>query len=108
MYSVSDLGHVRADRFDRILTRSILHNGGLGVGLMRDGRQHKRYVAVLVARAFVANPSEHDSWLATTTVSFIDGDLTNVRATNLRWTTKSSAIMHHKRMRRYNEETIQP
>lgn len=65
--------------------------GILRVGLISNGRQLTRSLALLVARTFVYQPME----LFDTPIH-LDGDHRNCHADNLMWRTRSFAIMYHK------------
>lgn len=81
-YSVSNMGRVRLDRWDRILKLSHLPTGHIYVALWGDGKQRNRSVAKLVIHAFV--PNEHDPEVFNTPIH-LDGDRTNCTAANLAW-----------------------
>lgn len=86
-YSVSNLGRVRSDiaykngNTGRIITASTNQRGLAYVGLMKNGIQHKRSVALMVAHAFIftARP------LSFNTPINLDGDRHNNRVENLVW-----------------------
>jgi hypothetical protein len=86
-YSVSTLGRVRSDiaykngNAGLILSQSTNQRGVAYVGLMKNGVQHKRSVALMVAHAFIytARP------LTFTTPINLDGDRMNNRVENLLW-----------------------
>lgn len=77
--SVSSEGRVRNDKTNQIRVLLVNPHGIVHVGLYRDGVQHRRSVAVLVADAFVPKPK-----LAVfNTPIHLNGDRTDVRADNL-------------------------
>lgn len=86
-YSVSTLGRVRSDieykngNTGRIITASTNQRGLAYVGLMKNGVQHKRSVALMVAHAFVRTARP----LSFTTPINLDGNRHNNRVENLLW-----------------------
>lgn len=78
-YAVSNWGRVIHTTFDREMTRSESTNG-LTVGMVKDGRQYRRSIKVLVAKAFV--PGET---LKFNTPVILDGDQNNLHASNIVW-----------------------
>ena len=86
-YSVSSYGRVRSDivygngNTGRILTPSANQRGIVHVGLVRNGIQHKRSVALLVAHAFIRTARP----LSFTTPINLDGDRSNNHVDNLLW-----------------------
>ena len=56
-YSVSNYGSIRSDKSGRILQLNLNQYGLLQVGLMHDGEQKHRSVTLLVAKAFLPQPS---------------------------------------------------
>ena len=100
-YSISDLGRVRNDDRDRMLTIVQKQNGYAYVGLTQNKIQVKRSVSRLVAEAFLP-PSENK--LFTTPIHF-DGDLSNCRAINLDWRPRWFALKHTKQFKRTIFET---
>jgi hypothetical protein len=79
----SDTGYVMS------LTRN--QQGVIMVGLSRDGRQYKRGVALLVAKAFLEPPALETF----TTPIHLDGDLSNNRAENLMWRPRWFSMKYH-------------
>lgn len=86
-YSVSSLGRVRSDiaykngNTGRIITPSANQRGLAYVGLMKNGVQFKRSVALMVAHAFILTAR---SYTFTTPIN-LDGDRFNNRVENLQW-----------------------
>ena len=89
-YSVSDMGHVRNDETGYLLTLLQNREGVVNVGMIKDKRQYKRAVALLVARAFLDPPSPP----AFDTPINLDGDRTNNDVTNLMWRPRWFAIAY--------------
>lgn len=91
-YSISHDGKVHNDDTHRIMTLMRNQDGVIHVGLMRDGVQYKRGVALLVAKAFLPPPmpSSFD------TPIHLDGDRFNNHAENLMWRPRWFAILYHK------------
>lgn len=91
-YSVSRHGQVRNENTDRVLALTINRNNILTVGLMKDSKQHKRGVALLVAEAFLSPPQNK----AFNTPINLDGDRLNCSADNLLWRPRWFAIEYHR------------
>lgn len=91
-YSISEEGEVRNDETERILLRTKNQRGILVVGLMKEGKQYKRSVALLVAKAFLPPPTPESF----DTVIHLDGDRTNVHESNLVWRPRWFAVRYHK------------
>jgi hypothetical protein len=79
-YSVSDRGRVLKDSINCIVKASPNTKNLYMVGLMRDCRQYKRSLPLLVAKAFVPRGD-----LAFDTPINLDGERTNNHYTNLAW-----------------------
>lgn len=78
-YSISDQGRILNVLKNKIIARSF--NGyELTVGLMRDGKQHRRSVRRLVAITFVEGRNKIFD-----TPMLLDGDRNNLRADNIVW-----------------------
>lgn len=78
-HSVSNEGRVRNEKTNTILKQRALSNGNQYVSLNALGKGYPKNVAVLVANAFIPNPTN------ATRVDFIDGDKTNCHVDNLKW-----------------------
>lgn len=90
-YSVSDVGQVRKDRFEKEMALSTNQIGIVNVGLTKDGRQYRRSVNLLVAKAFLEIPhSSFDS------VINLNGDRFNNSYTNLVWRPRWFAFKYNK------------
>ncbi len=92
-YEVSDAGRVRSvdrvingrTRLGRILKQHPTKHGGyLVVKISMDGKGSNKYVARLVARAFVPNPDLLPD------VRHLNGDVLDNRAENLEWAERST------------------
>lgn len=79
-YEVSDTGRVR-NRSGHILATGLNGHGTLQVIMFRDGRNHARGVAKLVATYFLDPPP----WDQKYAVIQVDGDHRNCSADNLEW-----------------------
>lgn len=91
-YLVSNLGAVtNIKRGGTELNGRPNQYGHLRVGLVRDGVQYTRGLALIVAEAFVPKPHEH--W---NTPIHLDGDVANCRADNLMWRPRPIAIRFHR------------
>lgn len=93
-YSVSNHGRVRADKSGRILRLSLNQFGLLQVGMMRDGTQYHRSVPLLVAKAFIPQPSGRFN-----TPINLDGDRFNNRVDNLVWRPRWFAAKYNRQFR---------
>lgn len=78
-HSVSNEGRVRNEKTGNVLNVFAGQNGTQNVSLHAVGLRYIRSVALLVANAFIPNPTN------ATRVDFIDGDKTNCRVDNLKW-----------------------
>lgn len=88
-YAVSDYGRVMNVDTQELLTLSPTEYGELTVGLTREGKQHRRSVKVLVARAFV--PGETRVF---DTPILLDGNRDNLHAKNIQWRPRWFAIVY--------------
>lgn len=89
-YSVSDCGRVRNDEQNRMMAICFNLGGTAHVGLTKNKKQHKRSVALLVARAFL-RPAEDPRF---DTPIHLDGDSRNNHAENLMWRPRWYAIRY--------------
>lgn len=89
-YSVNESGQIRNDRTNRDMALTVNQYGVLQVGMMRDGRQHKRGVALIVARTFLdpPHPETFD------TPIHLNGDKTDNHVYNLMWRPRWFAIKY--------------
>lgn len=79
-YEISREGVVRNIKSGRLMVYSPNQFGDLTVGLMKDGKQYRRSVKVLVAKAFVEVEDDRAD-----TAVLLDGDKNNVSASNIVW-----------------------
>jgi len=96
-YSVSDEGQVRNDYTDRVLALTVNRGGVVQVGLMRGGKQYKRSVALLVAKAFLDPPVPETF----DTPIHLDGDHLNNHIDNLMWRPRWFAIKYQQQHNNY-------
>jgi NUMOD4 motif len=95
-YSVSNFGRIRSNRTERILALNKNQFGVLQVGLMRDGQQWHRSVPLLVAKAFIPQPSGPFD-----TPINLNGDRNDNHVDNLLWRPRWFAI-------KYNRQFVHP
>lgn len=95
LYSVSDLGEVMNN--NTWIAKSYLRNqhGYSFVSLYQGPRRMSRQVSVLVAETFIRDmyPLEWD------TIIHLDGDLSNLKASNLAYRPRSYAIRYNRAIR---------
>jgi hypothetical protein len=103
-YSVSNLGRIRNDKRERVLTVVRTQTNYPFVGLVKDGQQVKRSVSKLVIETFIPRPATP---LFTTPIHF-DGDLSNCRVDNLDWRPRWFALRHTRQFRVEQEEHPEP
>lgn len=94
-YSASNLGRIRNDIRERVLTVVQLPTSYAYVGLVKDGVQVKRSLSKLIGEAFLPKPPSPSF---TTPIHF-DGDLSNCRSDNLDWRPRWFAIKHTRQFR---------
>lgn len=95
MYSVSNRGLVFNEKAKRIMGQSINQTGVVLVGLSKEGRQHKRSVALLVANAFLKKPASERF----NTVIHLDGNHGHNFEWNLRWRPRPFAVAYHRQFK---------
>jgi hypothetical protein len=93
-YSVSNFGRVRSNFSERILSVYANQSGLVQVGLMLNGIQKHRSVPLLVARAFIPQPSGPFD-----TPINLDGDRYNNHVDNLMWRPRWFAIKFNKQFK---------
>lgn len=91
-YSVSDTGCVYNETYRRTLVPTSNQYGVAQVGLMSGGRQYKRGVALLVAKAFLPPPPSD----AFNTPINLDGDRHHNAVENLLWRPRWFAVKYHR------------
>jgi hypothetical protein len=99
-YSVSNTGLVRNEDFGkdheiRMMTQHVNQRGIANVSFNRRGRQYKRSVAVLVAKAFITTARS----LAFDTPINLDGDRLNNCVDNLAWRPRWHATEYFQQFR---------
>lgn len=92
-YSVADLGRIRNDHTGYILSPHTAHNGMPYVSLRkpRDLTTYQRSLALVVARAFIPQPSE----VFDTPIN-LDGDRWYCAVENLMWRPRWFAVRYNK------------
>lgn len=80
-YSISNLGRLKSDRYNRIIKPKHHRNGYLLFELHKDGFRKTYTAHRLVALTFIPNPENLPQ------VNHIDEDKTNNRVSNLEWCT---------------------
>lgn len=98
-YNVSSLGRIENGGTGRDMRLVVNQRGITYVGLMKDGLQYKRSVALLVAQSFLSIPI-HESF---DSVIHLDGDRQNCAASNLMWRPHHFTINY---MRQFREEPV--
>lgn len=93
-YEVNGLGEVRNALTGRVLKTKANQQGQIGVGLMRDGVQHHRSVATLVAHSFIRRPLPHFD-----TPINKDGDKNNNSVDNIVWRPRWYAVEYNRQFR---------
>lgn len=89
-YKVGSHGHIKSEKTGRLLRVSQNQYGVVQVGMMRDGVQHHRGVARLVAKAFIRNP-----YPAFDTPINKDGNRVNNHVANLVWRPRWFAVKYN-------------
>jgi NUMOD4 motif len=80
-YEISDRGNIYNTKTRQMMRTSRTNFGHAKITLTDyDGQRYTRSVPLLVASAFVAPPNYLSDYLV-----MLDGDLTNVKASNLAW-----------------------
>lgn len=80
-YQISDMGNVYNLRTRRLMRTNYTQHGHMKINLVDYfGEQFTRSVALLVANAFVEQPNDFCTYLMV-----LDGNLSNVEASNLAW-----------------------
>lgn len=100
-YSISDYGRVRADKSGRILSHFQNQFGLCCIGMMQNGEQKHRSVPLLVARAYIPQPSEPFD-----TPINLDGDRLNNHVSNIVWRPRWFAIKYNQQFKNPYENPI--
>lgn len=103
-YSVSNAGRVRNDEKGYLMTLLKNQQGVINVGLTRGKIQHKRSVALLVAKAFLDGPN-FDTF---DTPVHLDGDLSNNCIDNLVWRPRWFAVRYAQQFQENQRPLAQP
>lgn len=101
-YSVNPLGQVRRDSSGRLMQPRFNQDGVPYVGFMREWQQCVRSLPLLVARAFLDQPSR----IFDTPIQ-LDGNPRNCRADNLMWRPREYAKKYKRQFRSRYESPIE-
>jgi hypothetical protein len=101
-YIISETGSVLNKDTGRTMTLLRNQHGIVHVGLVKDGVQHKRSVAVLVAQYFLPRPT----FPAFDTPINLDGDRLNNHYANIMWRPLWFARKYHRQFTRSNPVLI--
>ena len=101
-YDVSDHGRIRSNITDKILITYENQSGLVQVGLMRNGYQKHRSVPLIVAKAFIPQPSGPFD-----TPINLDGDRHNNHINNLMWRPRWFAVKYNQQFREGYENSIE-
>lgn len=102
-YEISSHGRARSRLTGRILAPSVNQRHLVHVGPVRDGKQIRRAVALLVAEAFLPEPPP-----AFDTPIHLDGDKMNNFASNLAWRPRWFALRHSQQFSSYRLGPVFP
>lgn len=100
-YAVSNLGNVLSMDKDLIMKTPVNQQGIRMTRLSKNGVQHIRSVAVLVANAFVPLNDLPETF---DTPIHLDGDKTNCAAVNLAWRPRWFAVKYHQQFSEWQRE----
>lgn len=100
-YSVSTRGRIRNDKTDRILTLRVNQDGVVYVGLMQDGRQRQRSVALLVATEWIPRP-----FGPMDTPINLNGDRYDNTVDNLQWRPRWFAVKYNQQFKHPYENPL--
>ena len=90
-YSISSLGRIANLKWQMLMQTSQTIEGHVKISLQGEDGRHTLSVKKLVARAFVYQPSPMFN-----AVINLDGDITNVEASNLQWRPRWFAWRYHR------------
>lgn len=76
-YEISNLGHVRSVKKDKLLKPTITKSGRLRIGLYAGGKHKSFYIDVLTYKTFIGDFGEDEE------IKHIDGDVANNKLENL-------------------------
>ena len=95
-YEISSWGRIR-NKKGQILSPYKNHKGYLKIGLMKDGKDHKKRIHRLVAETFIANPENLPE------VNHKDGNKENNSFTNLEWVSGEQNRAHALMMQQWKD-----
>lgn len=95
-YLVSNKGRIMNNWNESIKTPHVNQQSILSVKLHKEGREYRREVALLVAKAFVPKPKGKDSEFIFDTPINLNRDRSNNSAENLAWRPRWFAVKYHK------------
>ena len=101
-YSISNHGRVRNESTGRIMSLTLNGRGIVQAGMVRDSKQHKRSVTVLVAKTFLDPPFPETF----DTPINLDGDRLNNHVDNLMWRPRWFAYLYHGQFKRRYQHAI--
>lgn len=90
-YSVSNLGSIRNDQTDRLMSQCVNNRGISTVGLVKSKTQYRRSVPLLVAQAFIPRSKTEQEF---DTPINLDGDRRNNAVSNLLWRPRYFALRY--------------
>ena len=102
-YAISNYGNVYNIELGYPMAHSPTEYGELTVGMMKDGKQYRRSVKVLVAKAFVEGESRYFD-----TPILLDGDRFNLYHKNIRWRPRWFAIVYYQQFNSKADRDIGP
>lgn len=91
LYQISNLGKIR-NKSNKIMHTKPSKDGYVRILLCKDGKYKSHYVHILVAKAFIPNPTNKAE------VNHIDANKSNNCVSNLEWVTRSENHYHAVKM----------
>lgn len=91
LYQISNLGRIR-NKSNKIMHTKPSKDGYVRILLFKDGKYKSHYVHILVAKAFIPNPTNKAE------VNHIDANKSNNCVSNLEWVTRSENHYHAVKM----------